>query len=154
VQTTAALAPVQLDAVHIPPALDRPELVSQIAPNRLNVNDQDRWGAPLGEMMRRTLAEDLQARLPTGVFIFPEAPHPAGARALVVTVLQLTATPAGHVDLEANWAILAAGSAHPEHSENLTLSASASPGPAGQAKALSATLSELADRIATALPQD
>jgi hypothetical protein len=150
---TAPAAPVQLDAVHIPPALDRPQLVTQTAPNRLGVSDQDRWGAPLGQMMRRTLAQDLQTRLPRGAFIFPDAPHPAGARALVVTVLQVTATPAGRVDMEANWSLLSAGSARPERSENLTLSAAAAPGPAGEAQALSTALGELSDHIAAAVLQ-
>jgi uncharacterized lipoprotein YmbA len=147
----APAAPVQLDAVHVPATVDRPELVTEIGPGRVRVSGQDRWAAPLGEMMRRVLAQDLASRLPQGAFVFPDAPRPAGTRGLVVTVLQLTATPDGRVDLQANWSVLDAGSSRAGGGDNLRLSATAGPGSDGQAQALSAVLRQLADRNAASL---
>lgn len=146
----AAMAPVQLDAVHIPAALDRPELVTQTGPNQLAVNDLDHWAAPLDEMMRRALAQDLMARLPAGAFVPPGAPKPAGARALVVTVLQLRTGPDGRVDMNTNWSLLAGGSSAAV-SRNLHLSAAGAPGAAGEAGGISRVLADLADRIAADL---
>lgn len=51
----SAIAPVQLDAVHVPAMLDWPELVTKTSANALTLSDQDQRGAPSGEMMRRTL---------------------------------------------------------------------------------------------------
>jgi len=147
----AAVAPVQLDAVHIPAAVDRPEMVTRTGPARVQISGQDRWAAPLGEMMRRVLAQDLASRLPQGAFVFPDAPSPEGARGLVVTVLQLTAAPDGRVDLQASWSLLDPGSNRSVGGDNLRLSATAGPGSAGQAQALSAVLGQLADRIADAI---
>jgi hypothetical protein len=147
----AAVAPVQLDAVHIPAAVDRLEMVTKTGPARVEISGQDRWAAPLGEMMRRTLAQDLASRLPQGGFVFPDAPRPPGTRGLVVTVLQLTATPDGRVDLQANWSLLDSGSSRAGGGDNLSLTASGSGGSEGRAQALSAVLGQLADRIADAL---
>lgn len=153
VSTRAPVAPVQLDAVHIPAAVDRPEMVTQTGPGRLQISGQDRWGAPLAEMMRRVLAQDLASRLPQAAFVFPDAPSPPGTRGLVVTVLQLSATPDGRVDLQVNWTLLAPGSRQAAgDGDNLRLSATAtSAGSDGRAQALSAVLGQLADHIADAL---
>jgi uncharacterized lipoprotein YmbA len=148
-------APVQLSAVHLPPALDRPQVVTQIGPNRLHVSEQDQWGAPLDDMMRRTLAQDLLARLPAGDFVSPEAPRPTGARGLVVDVVQLQATP-DRVVLQANWTLTggASGDVELSRTEQLSveLGAPAKGRDAGaQADAISRLLGELSDRIAAAL---
>jgi uncharacterized lipoprotein YmbA len=150
-RTQAPVAPVQLDAVHIPAAVDRLEMVTETGPARVQISGQDRWAAPLGEMMRRTLAQDLASRLPRGAFVFPEAPRPQGTRGLVITVLQLKASPDGRVALQANWSLLDSGSSRAAGGDNLSLSAAGGPGAQGQAQALSAVLGQLADRIAGAL---
>jgi uncharacterized lipoprotein YmbA len=144
-------APVQLAAVHLPPALDRPQVVTQTGPGRLDVSDQDHWGAPLDEMMRRALAQDLLARLPEGAFIPPDSPRPAGARGLVVDVVQLQAAP-DRVVLQANWTLTGGASGEALLSRTVQLSAPA-PGrdAGGQAEAISRLLGELSDRIAADL---
>ncbi len=154
-QSTAVttLAPVQLDAVHIPSTLDRPEMVSQPAANRLKVSDQDRWGAPLGDMMRRTLAQDLLARLPSGTLVLPDAPKPPGVRGLVVNVLALQADPSGRVYLQGSWSLLAGKPTLPVLTRTIQLSATAAPGASGQAAATSQLLAQLADQIAPLLAQ-
>jgi uncharacterized lipoprotein YmbA len=142
-----ATAPIQLDAVHIPPALDRPQVVTQLGANRLDVHDFDQWASPLGEMMRRTLAQNLLTRLPEGEFILPDAPRPQGVRGLVVDVLQIDATPGGRVTLEASWTLMTSGTTRPALIRNVQLRADAGPGPQGTAAAMSQLLGQLADQI-------
>jgi uncharacterized lipoprotein YmbA len=48
--------------VNLPGEIDRAELVQRIDANRLRLAENDRWAAPLGEMIRRTLSEDLRSR--------------------------------------------------------------------------------------------
>jgi uncharacterized protein len=143
----ASVSPIQLDAVHIPPALDRPQVVTQLGANRLDVHDLDQWASPLGEMMRRTLAQDLLARLPQGEFVLPDAPRPQGVRGLVVNVLEINAAPSGQVTLQASWTLMAPGTTQAVLVRNVQLTADASPGPQGTAAAMSQLLGQLADQI-------
>lgn len=140
-------APIQLDAVHIPAALDRPQVVTQLGANRVEVHDFDQWASPLGEMMRRTLAQDLLARLPEGAFVLPDAPRPQAVRGLVVNVLEIDAAPGGRVTLQASWTLLTAGTTRAAIIRNVQLSASAGAGPQGTAAAMSQLLGQLADQI-------
>lgn len=150
---TTPLQPVQLTAVHIPAELDRPEVVTQDSANQLTVHDNDRWGAPLAQMMRRTLAQDLLARLPANAFILPDAPAPAGTRTLVVTVLHSEADANGTLRLQVSWALLSGHPPHATQTQQLTLAANmASHDAAAQAAALSQLLGQLADRIVASIP--
>ncbi|MBV8682255.1 MAG: membrane integrity-associated transporter subunit PqiC [Caulobacteraceae bacterium] len=147
VSASAPRAPIQLDAVHIPAALDRPQVVTQLGANRVDVHDFDQWASPLGEMMRRTLAQDLLARLPEGAFVLPDAPRPQVVRGLVVNVLQIDAAPGGRVALQASWTLMTAGTTRAALIRNVQLSADAGPGPQGTAAAMSQLLGQLADQI-------
>jgi uncharacterized protein len=49
--------------VTVPSSVDRPELVVQTAPNRVALQEFDRWAGPLGESIGRVVAEDLSKLL-------------------------------------------------------------------------------------------
>lgn len=149
---TTQIAPIQLTAVHIPAELDRPEVVTQAAGNQLTIDETDRWGAPLGQMMRGALAQDLLARLPAGSFVLPESPAPPNTRTLVVTVLSAKADASGTYTLQAAWTLLAGQPSRVAASEQVTLTSNITHRDAAtQAAALSDLLGQLADRIATAV---
>jgi uncharacterized protein len=57
---------VALDNVSIPGELDRPQIVVGLDENRVDVREYERWVEPFDGMVRRTLAEDLRARLGPG----------------------------------------------------------------------------------------
>jgi uncharacterized lipoprotein YmbA len=148
----SAMAPVQLGAVRVPALLDRPEIVAQDARYELAVRENDHWGAPLAPMMRRTLAQDLLTRLPAGAFVLPDAPAPAGARGIVVTVLDVRADADGRLTFEGSWTLTAGETGAAVMTQEVSLSepmpSAASPEIAG---ALSRVLGRLADRIAATL---
>jgi hypothetical protein len=48
----------------LPSYLDRPYIVKRVTLERLAFEADERWGAPLQEMLGTTLADDLSARLP------------------------------------------------------------------------------------------
>ncbi|WP_206951370.1 PqiC family protein [Trinickia acidisoli] len=148
----ARMAPVQLGAVRIPPSLDRPEIVVQDAAYRLAVRDNDHWGAPLAPMIRGALAQDLEARLPPGSFVLPDAPAPAGARGIVVTVLDLRANTNGRMTFEGSWTLTAGEPPRAVMTQNVSLTEpmSSADSPA-IADALSRVLGRVADRIAASL---
>ncbi|SAK80722.1 hypothetical protein AWB79_05238 [Caballeronia hypogeia] len=151
-QPMQPMQPVQLTALRIPAELDRPEVVTRPAPNRFVISDTDRWAAPLAQMMRLTLARDLQTRLPEGVFIFPGAPAPKDARALVVTVIDIGLPDEGELTLDVTWALVARNPEHFEFTRHVTLRAPL-PDSSAEAKAaaMSVALGELAERIASSL---
>jgi hypothetical protein len=138
---------VKVDAVHIPPALDRDSIVRGESANQLQISSQDRWAGDLGEMIRRVLTQDLAQRLPSGMVIAPESPAPPSARGLVIDILTFQPQ-AGEVVLDADWTLLAGTQSNPvlRRSEHLTAPAASSA--QEQAAAMSTLLGELADSIA------
>jgi uncharacterized lipoprotein YmbA len=143
--------PVRLDAVHIPAALDRVEVVRQLAADELDVSDLDHWGAPLGELARRALTQDLDERLPAGTVIFPDSPKPALAQDLIVDVLDIQ-TQGDVVTLTASYTLVQTKPQVSKIQRQVILSApQSSTGAAGQADALSRILAQLADKIAADL---
>lgn len=151
---TTRMAPVQLGAVRVPATLDRPEIVAQDRAHRLTVREDDRWGAPLAPMIRRALAQDLLQRLPPGSFVLPGAPAPAGARGIVVTVLDLRANTDGRMTFEGSWTLTAGEAATAAMTQEVSLTEPmASADSPAIADALSRVLGRLADRIAASLAQ-
>lgn len=60
-----AHASVMVGPVTVPAAVDRPEFVVQVAPNRVDVDEFNRWVAPLNDAIARAVAGDLAAMLGT-----------------------------------------------------------------------------------------
>lgn len=145
--------PVRVDAVHLPPALDRQELMTSSTPGEFKIRELDQWSAPLSDLARQTLTADLSLRLSPGQVIFPHLPKPAGALGITVDVLELSADARGAV-LQASWLVASADAAKDSHRAFVTLHAAASrdEDPATAAHVLSTLLAELADRIVADLP--
>lgn len=149
-------APITVDAVHLPGVLDRLEVVRQAGPNRLDVSERDRWGAPLDQMSRRVLAEDLAARAPAGLIVQPGAAKPAGpSRALTVSVQEFDVDAAGRAVLDADWTLLAGNPPKPAlHRRERIEADGAAGGSDAQAAAMSRALGQFADRIVAALAKE
>ena len=139
--------PVKIDAVHIPPALDRDSVVRGESDNQLQISSQDRWAGDLGEMIRRVLTQDLAARLPSGMVIAPESPAPPSARGIVVDILTFQPR-GGEVVLDADWTLLVGTQSNPVLRRSLHLTSAGASSAQGQAAAMSTLLGDLADRMA------
>jgi len=63
--TPAAHAAVMVGPVTVPAAVDRPEFVVRVAPNRDEVDEFNRWVAPLNDAIARAVAGDLVVLLGT-----------------------------------------------------------------------------------------
>src|SRR5581483_1764557 len=145
--------PIQVVAVHVPPSLDRLELVARTGPNSVRIDDGDRWSAPLADMARSVLAQDLAARLPAGAVVMPDAPMPPGTQRLVVTMAQFGLDADGAARLVASWSLLTGDDDTVALRRQVALTAApAQSGAAGDAAAMSALLGQLADRVVDALP--
>jgi len=142
--------PLRVDAVHIPASLDRPELVRDEGGDRFTVSDNDHWAAPVGELLRRVLTQDLAARLPPDKVIFPDAPKLPGSQGVVVDILSITPSAEGVV-MQASWTVLPAPRSAVVRQRTVRLTVpSAKAGVKGNATELSA----LAGQLAAAIAQD
>lgn len=144
----AAGSPLKIDAVHIPPALDRESMVRGESGNQLQISSQDRWAGDLGEMIRRVLTQNLASRLPTGMVIAPDSPAPPSARGLVVDILTFQPQSAGEVVLDADWSLLEGTQSNPVLRRSVHLTAAAASSAQAEAAAMSTLLGQLADDIA------
>lgn len=143
--------PVQVAAVHLPPSLDRREMVRLSSENQVEIMDTDRWSAALDEMVRNVLSQDLAARLPEGTVILPQAPAPRNTAKLVVAIAQFGPDANGNVRLDGSWTLLAAGAESPASKRDVQISAGPAPTADATAAAMSRALSELANDIAAGL---
>lgn len=143
-----AAKPVKIDAVHIPPALDRDSMVRGESDNQLQISSRDRWAGDLGEMIRRVLTQDLAARLPGGMVIAPESPAPPSARGLVIDILTFQPQATGEVVLDADWTLVEGTQSNPVLRRSVHLTGAGASSAQGEAAAMSTLLGQLADSIA------
>jgi uncharacterized protein len=145
--------PIRIEAVHTPPALDRIEIMTEIAPGEFKVSDADHWAAPLGELTRQALSADLIARLPTGKVVFPHLAKPAGTIGITVDVIAFgSSRESAH--LQASWMASSGGSSASVCGGTVALHVTlAGTGSVGQVNAFSVLVAQLADDIAVDLTQ-
>ena len=91
--------------VTVPASVDRPEFVVQVAPNRVAVDEFNRWAAPLDESIARTVAGDLATLLGTPrVATAPLANFDPAFR-VTINVQRFDSVPGHEVLVEAVWAV-------------------------------------------------
>jgi uncharacterized protein len=138
---------IRVDVVHLPPTLDRIEVVAETTPGELRISDFDHWSAPLGQLARQALSADLVRRLPPGQVIFPHLAKPEGALGISVDVLEFK-TDAQSASLQASW-VVSSGTSKQQSTGGTAILRVAAPatGATATAQALDALLGQLADRI-------
>jgi uncharacterized lipoprotein YmbA len=142
--------PVAIDALELPPGLDRREVVVRKADHQLDVRGTEQWSASLEPLVLHTLAFDLAARLPEGMVVLPGEAKPAGAtRGIDVAFEELAAGPDNAVVLDARWVLREGGRATTQHEQiRIDIPSLAS---AEIATGISRALAALADRMAAQL---
>ncbi len=142
--------PLRVAAVHVPPGLDRLEIVSGVAPGELEIHDQAHWAAPLSQIARQALSLDLAARLPPDKVVSPNLPKPDDALGVSVDILDFSVdATSGH--LSASWDL----SRNAVRTQQQTVRLQSGPGgrdAAAVAQTWSALLALLADRIVAGSP--
>jgi uncharacterized protein len=143
--------PIRVEAIHVPPALDRIEISREVAPGEFRVSELDHWIAPLGQIVRQVLTADLIGRLPQGRVIFPHLARPVGAIGINVDLLSFSADREG-ARLHVSWAGTSGGSQPQSCGGTMVLlTPRLGVGSASMASALSTLLAQLADGIVAQL---
>jgi uncharacterized protein len=148
---------IGLGPVKFPDYLARPEVVTRVSRNRVELSPTDRWAEPLDESFRRVLALNLATLLGTDQVI----PFPWDASAklnyrIEVTVERFEYDASGGTDLAASWLIRRGDSDQPLLSRQSKFNARVQAGAGGisvddAAAALSRDLTDLSKQIADAI---
>ena len=64
-EAPAARCAVVVGPVSVPASVDRPQIVVQVAPNRVDIDEFHRWATPLNDGIARAVASDLAVLLGT-----------------------------------------------------------------------------------------
>jgi uncharacterized lipoprotein YmbA len=139
---------LRVDTLNVPANWDRIEILSLSAGGKLEISDFDHWSAPLAQIVRQTLTDDLDQRLPSGSVIYPRLPKPDAALGIDVDILEFTVV-ASQASMHASWLIVpAAGSQSAKRGVASLRGSVTSAEPAAVAQAWSELIGQLADHIA------
>ena len=139
---------LRVDTLNVPASWDRIEILSLTAAGKLEISDFDHWSAPLAQIARQTLSDDLDQRLPPGSVIYPRLPKPNDALGISVDILEFTVV-ASQASMRVSWLIVpAVGSQSAKRSVVSLQRSMTSAEPAAIAHAWSELIGQLADRIA------
>jgi uncharacterized lipoprotein YmbA len=139
---------LRVDTLSVPAGWDRIEILRLSSAGTLQISDFDHWAAPLAQLARHTLSDDLDQRLPPGSVIYPRLPKPSGALGVNVDILDFTIGPS-QASMRASWIISPSGNIPGAKRSTAELRSSmSSEQPAAVAHAWSDLIGQLADRIA------
>lgn len=103
--TPPARCAVMVGPVAIPASVDRPEFVVQVAPNRVEIDEFNRWAAPLGDSIANVVAANLTVLLGTSkVATAPFASFNPDYR-VTINVQRFESVRAGSAIVDAVWAV-------------------------------------------------
>jgi hypothetical protein len=101
---------VGIGPVELPAYLDRPQIVTRISKNELNLDEFGQWAEPLSHSFSRILSENLSLLLSTEhIFSYPWSSSTQVDYQVTVEVTRFDGTPGDSVTLNARWAILKGG---------------------------------------------
>jgi uncharacterized protein len=143
---------VGVGPVSVPGYLDRPQIVTRPAADRIELGEFDQWGEPLGAGVSRVLAEDLARQMPSArVASFPWRSMLSVKYQVVVDLTRLDGPAGGDLALEARWRILDGGGKEVALKTTRLVEPTGGPGYSASVSAMSRALAALSRDIAQAL---
>jgi uncharacterized protein len=103
--TPATRVAILVGPVTIPASVDQPEFVVQVAPNRVDVDEFNRWVSPLNDSIARSVAGDLVVLLGTPDVATAELANFNADYRVTIDVQRFESIPADAATLEAVWAV-------------------------------------------------
>ena len=146
---TLGLGPIKL-----PPYLDRPEIVTRAAPNRLELSKEDRWGESLQNGFTRSMERDLAAQSSAVVIVFPWYNTVHIDMQVQIDVFRFETDGQGVATLSAKWTILDSTGKNILYTVETRLTQPSKPGDNTEAAAaLSRDIGDLSSQIANMIQQ-
>jgi uncharacterized lipoprotein YmbA len=103
-----AAVTVAVGPVSIPAFVDRPQLVLQVESNQVFIDEFNRWAAPLGDAIARTVAGNLSVLLGTPRVVAGPLANFDPEYRVAIDVLRFESTPGQGVFVDAVWVVRAA----------------------------------------------
>lgn len=100
-----AACAVVVGPVTIPPALDRPQLVVQVAPNRVEIDEFDRWAAPLSDGIAAAVAGNLAVLLGTAEVAVGGGGGFVPTHTVSLAVQRFASVPGKEVEVDVLWSV-------------------------------------------------
>lgn len=143
-----------LGPIKLPPYLDRNEIALRLSPTQVTYSAADRWAEPLSINLSRVLSQNLSLLLGTERIVqYPWSNAAKIDYQIQVEVLSFEATQAGEARLAARYGILQGRTRQPLVVREANVSRKTAPDTATSVTALSATLGDLSQEIASAVRQ-
>jgi uncharacterized lipoprotein YmbA len=146
VQTAVMVGPVT-----IPAADDQPQFVVQVASNRVEVDEFNRWAAPLGDSIARAVAGDLAVLLGTPEVATAPLANFDPAYAVTIDLQRFESTRSQGTLLEAVWAVRQTAGGQTRAGRTVAREAVTGDGFDALAAAHSRALAQLSAEIAAAI---
>lgn len=142
---------IMVGPVSVPAAVDRPQFVVQTAPNRVDVDEFNRWAAPLNDAVAQVVAGDLVKLLGTpNVAASPMANFDPAYR-VTIDVQRFDSVPGQAALLEAVWTVRKASGAVTRSGRTVAREAVQGDGFDALAAAHSRALAKMSGDIAAAI---
>jgi uncharacterized lipoprotein YmbA len=108
---------VMVGPVSVPASVDRPQFVVQVAPNRVDIDEFNRWAAPLADGIAHAVAGDLAALLGTAEVATAPLANFDPAYRVTIDVQRFDSVPGEAALVEAVWVVrkTAGGATRPGH---------------------------------------
>jgi len=142
---------VLVGPVSVPPSVDRPQIVVQVAPNRVEFDEFNRWAAPLNDGIARAVAGDLSVLLATPDVAVAPLPNFNAAYRVTINVQRFESIQGEAVIVDAVWAVSKATAGPPRTGRTLAREAVQGTGFDALAAAHSRALATLSSDIAAAI---
>jgi hypothetical protein len=145
---------IGLGPIKLPPYLDRPEIVTRAAPNRLELSKEDRWGESIQNGFTRAMERNLAAQAGAAIVVFPWYSTVHIDMQVQVDIYRFETDAQGTATLSAKWTILDSTGKNILYTVESNLTQPSKPGDNTEAAAaLSRTIGELSGQIANMLQQ-
>jgi uncharacterized protein len=105
-QSTNGNFTLGLGPITLPKYLDRPEIVTRMAPNRLELSKEDRWGESIQNGFTRAMERDLAAQAGAAIVLFPWYSTVHIDMQVQIDIYRFEADAQGTATLSAKWTIL------------------------------------------------
>ncbi len=153
-QSTSGSFTIGLGPIKLPPYLDRPEIVTRMAPNRLELSKEDRWGESIQNGFTRSMERDLAAQADGTVILFPWYNTVHIDMQVQIDVYRFETDGQGNATLSAKWTILDSTGKNILYTVESNLTQPSKPGDVTDATAaLSRTIGDLSAQIANMMHQ-
>ena len=149
--TAAVSYAIAVGPVSVPPCVDRPQFVVQVAPNQVAFDEFNRWAAPLDDGVARAVAGDLGVLLGTTRVGTGPLPGFDPAYRVTIDVQRFESNPGEGVLVDAVWAVHAAASGRTQGGRTLAREAVQGKDFDALAAAHSRALAKVSSDIASAI---